>query len=198
MGPASGDNMHTEDKVNVPKLTHDGANWVDYRNRLLWLLESQHIDTHITADSMPSEYTNLGKVGGLEPQERWSKEEYAIRQVIGSSVPTTAFTSIKSKKTVKGAWSTLKKIYKEKCMGWLRTSCEDSGTQDAERAKVFAPISNIWLTSKNSLQPWARIPVTMTTQTSSSPPFQAHIASPARPSATQCVLLGSPSLWTSW
>src|SRR5260221_14039874 len=66
---------------------------------------------------MPTEYTTIVKVVGLEPQERWSKEEYAIRQVIGSSVPTAAFAGIKSEKTVKGAWPTLKKIYKEKTRG---------------------------------------------------------------------------------
>src|SRR5260221_8519796 len=157
MGPASGDNMHTEDKVNVPKLTHDGANWVDYHDRLLWLLESQHIHTHITDDSMPSEYTNLGKVSSLEPQERWSKEEYAIRQVISSSIPTAAFASIKSEKMVKGTWSTLKKIYEEKMCGLAADLMRRFWNMNAERAKVFAPISSIWLTSENSLQPWARI-----------------------------------------
>jgi len=39
--------MHTEDKANIPKLTHDGSNWVDYCDRVLWLLESQNIDAHI-------------------------------------------------------------------------------------------------------------------------------------------------------
>jgi len=117
MGPASGENMHTEERVNVPKLTHDGSNWVDYRDRVLWLLESQNIDAHIADDTMLTSYTTDGKIGGLEPPERWKKEETVIRQVIGPSVPPTAFARIKGQKTVKGAWETLKRIYEEKTRG---------------------------------------------------------------------------------
>jgi hypothetical protein len=109
--------MHSDDKFNVPKLSIDGANWVDYRDRVLWLLESQNIEAHIADDSMPSSYTTQGKVGGLEPQDRWTKEEQVIRQVIGPSVPSAAFARIKGQKTVKGAWTTLKKIYEEKTRG---------------------------------------------------------------------------------
>jgi hypothetical protein len=45
------------------------------------------------------------------------KEEMAIRQVIGASVPSAAFTRIKVQKTVKGAWAVLKKLYEEKMCG---------------------------------------------------------------------------------
>src|SRR6266581_603348 len=117
MGPASGETMHTDERVNVPKLTHDGSNWVDYRDRVLWLLESQNIDAHIEDDTMPTSYTSDGKIGGLEPPERWKKEETVIRQVIGPSVPPAAFARIKGQKTVKGAWETLKRIYEEKTRG---------------------------------------------------------------------------------
>jgi hypothetical protein len=117
MGPGSDDTMQSKQKVTVPKLTADGTNWVDYCDQLLWLLELQHIETHIADDSMPTLYTTQGKVGGLEPQERWMKEEMAIRQVIGASVPSAAFAQIKGQKTVKGTWAVLKKLYEEKTCG---------------------------------------------------------------------------------
>jgi len=117
MGPASGENMHTEERVNVPKLTHDSSNWVDYRDCILWLLESQNIDTHIADDTMPTSYTTDGKISSLEPPEHWKKEETVIRQVIGPSMLPTAFTCIKGQKMVKGAWEMLKRIYKEKTHG---------------------------------------------------------------------------------
>jgi hypothetical protein len=117
MGPGSDDTMQSEQKVTIPKLTTDGTNWVDYRNWLLWLLESQHIEMHIAGNSMPISYTTQGKVGGLEPQERWTKEEMAIRQVIGASIPSATFARIKGQKMVKGAWAVLKKLYKEKMCG---------------------------------------------------------------------------------
>jgi hypothetical protein len=117
MGPGSDDTMQSEQKVTIPKLTTDGTNWVDYRNQLLWLLELQHIEMHITNDSMLTSYTTQGKIGGLKPQERWMKEEMAIRQVISTSVPSAAFTQIKGQKTVKVAWAALKKLYEEKMHG---------------------------------------------------------------------------------
>jgi len=40
MGPGLGDTMHSEDKITIPKLPDDSSNWVDYRNHVLWLLES--------------------------------------------------------------------------------------------------------------------------------------------------------------
>jgi hypothetical protein len=72
---------------------------------------------HIADDSMLTSYTTQGKVGGLEHQERWMKEEMAIRQVIGTSVPSAAFTRIKGQKTVKGTWAALKRLYEEKMRG---------------------------------------------------------------------------------
>ena len=106
--------MTSEDKIQVPKLSADGANWVDYRDRLLWLLESHSIEEHIQHDTLPTSYTTLGKIGGLEPLERWRKEEFAIRQVIGPSIPSSAFTRVKSNKSVKSVWEALKQIYEEK------------------------------------------------------------------------------------
>jgi len=41
---------------------------------------------------MPTSYTTDGKVGGLEPKDRWKKEETVIRQVIGPSIPSAALT----------------------------------------------------------------------------------------------------------
>ena len=62
--------MPNEDKIIAPKLTTkscrgNGSNWVDYRDRVLWRLESQSIDVHAEYDSPPSTYTALGKIGGL-------------------------------------------------------------------------------------------------------------------------------------
>jgi len=114
MGPGLNDNMHFEDKITIPKLSDNGSNWVDYRNRVLWLLESQTIDNHINHDSPPTAYQNQGKVGGVEYANRWKKEETAIKQVIGPSIPRATFSRIKGQKHIKGVWTILKQIYEEK------------------------------------------------------------------------------------
>ena len=112
MGPDSGDNM--QDKIILPKLSDDGSNWVDYRDRVVWLLESQNIEQHIDHDIAPSSYTAVGDVGGLKPEERWKKEETNIKQIIGPSLPRGPFSRIKGQKTVHGVWAILKQVYEEK------------------------------------------------------------------------------------
>ena len=114
MGPDPNDDMHPGDKVTIPKLADDGSNWIDYRDRVVWLLESQNIDEHIDNDTVPSSYTNGGNVGGLMPEQRWKKEETTIKQVIGPSLPRGAFARIKGQKTVHGVWVALKQVYEEK------------------------------------------------------------------------------------
>ena len=69
MGPDPNDDMHPGDKVTIPKLADDSSNWIDYRDRVVWLLESQNIDEHIDNDTIPSSYTNGGNVGGLMPEQ---------------------------------------------------------------------------------------------------------------------------------
>jgi len=114
MGPGLNDNMHFKDKITILKLSDDGSNWVNYRDHVLWLLESQTIDDHIDHDSPPTAYQNQGKVGGVEYTNCWKKEETAIKQVIGPSIPCTAFSRIKGQKNIKGVWDILKQIYEEK------------------------------------------------------------------------------------
>jgi len=134
MGPGLNDNMHFEDKITIPKLSDDGSNWVDYRDCVLWLLESQTIDDHIDHDSPPTAYQNQGKVGRVEYTDHWKKEETAIKQVISPSIPHAAFSCIKGQKNVKGVWDILKQIYEEKTrvlaadlMRWFQnTRCSDN------------------------------------------------------------------------
>jgi hypothetical protein len=117
MGPGSNNNMHPEDKVTIPKLADDGSNWIDYRDCVVWLLESQNIDEHIENDTIPSSYSTTGEVGGLKLDQHWKKEEMNIKQVIGPSLPCGAFSRIKGQKTVHGVWALLKQIYEEKTRG---------------------------------------------------------------------------------
>ena len=113
MGPALTDDT-MQDKIIVPKLADDSSNWIDYRDRVVWLLESQNIEQHIEHDTMPSAYTTPGNVGGQEAKQLWKKEEMNIKQVIGPSLPRSAFSRIKNQKTVHGVWAALKQVYEEK------------------------------------------------------------------------------------
>src|SRR5579863_3868268 len=144
MGPGLDDTMQYKDKVTIPKLTDNGSNWVDYHDCILWLLNSQTIDIHIKHNSPSTEYTTIGKVGGLEPTECWRKEETIIKQVIGASIPYSAFTHIKGQKTVKDIWAVLKTIYKDK-MSALAADlmCHFQSTRCGENDNVCTHFQNL-------------------------------------------------------
>jgi hypothetical protein len=109
--------MQLEDhsiKQNIPKLAVDGSNWVIFRDRLLWVLDTNSLSEHLAHDTIPTSYTNAGPVGSLQPDERWRKEEGLVRQIIGATIPDTAFNRVKGCTNAKDTWTALKKIYEER------------------------------------------------------------------------------------
>src|SRR5487761_336488 len=103
-----------EQRVQVPKLSPDGTNWVIYRDRLTWAMQTNTFDEHKQHNSPSLTYTAAGNLNGLTPEVRWTKEESAIKQVLGSTLPDTAFNKIKATASVKDAWDTLKRIYEDR------------------------------------------------------------------------------------
>ena len=103
-----------EQKAYVPKLSIEGNNWVMYRDRILWVMKQYQIKEHIATNAPPATYISKGTVGGITPQERWEREEHAIRTALGNSMPDKAFNQIKDTESVKGAWDILKSAYEDR------------------------------------------------------------------------------------
>jgi len=99
--------------IQVPKLSLDGSNWVVYHNRLIWAMQTNTFTDHVAADTPTMAYTAIGDVGGLTPDACWAKEENAIKLVLGSMLPDTAFNRIKTTANVCDAWEILKWVYEE-------------------------------------------------------------------------------------
>jgi hypothetical protein len=83
-------------QVQVPKLSLDGANWVIYHNRLKWAIWTNSFNAHVSDTSPTQVCTTLGTIDGLTPDTCWEKEENAIKQVLRSMLPDTAFNRIKA------------------------------------------------------------------------------------------------------
>ncbi|KAH9990645.1 hypothetical protein BJV74DRAFT_885003 [Russula compacta] len=56
-------------KHTVPKLAADGSNWVIYRDRMLWVLDTNSLKDHLQHDSMPTSYTTTSTIGSLTPEQ---------------------------------------------------------------------------------------------------------------------------------
>ena len=57
------------------------------------------------------------RVGGLEPEARWRKEEGTVRTLIGASLPDAIFNRISvggTAETAKAVWDSLKRTYEER------------------------------------------------------------------------------------
>ena len=61
------DTMQTDDtKIIIPKLAHDGSNWVIYWDCMLWSFRTNSTDSHFMHDSPPAPYVAIGQVNGLD------------------------------------------------------------------------------------------------------------------------------------
>jgi hypothetical protein len=101
-------------QVQVPKLSLDGANWVIYHNRLKWAMQTNSFNAHASDTSLTQAYTTLGMIGGLTSDVHWKKEENAIKQVLGSTLPDTAVNRIKASANVHDTWEILRHVYEER------------------------------------------------------------------------------------
>ena len=107
--------MQTEDhRLTVPKLLADGTNWVIYRDRVVWALSANGLDVHLTQDTPTDDFFDEGVIGGLEPETRWRKQNGMVKSLIGTSVPDSVFTQIKSATTAREAWEILKRVNEER------------------------------------------------------------------------------------
>jgi len=94
--------------IQVLKLSLDSSNWVVYCDRLIWAMQTNTFMDHAVADTPPMAYVTVGDVGGLTPNACWVKEENAIKLVLSSMLPDTAFNRIKTTANVHNAWEILK------------------------------------------------------------------------------------------
>ena len=108
--------MSDDLKISITKLVADGSNWVTYRDRMLWAVDSRDLSQHLTSASMTQTYIDAGNIGTLTPQMRWNHDQAAVKQLIAISVPDTVFNSIKAGATAKDVWDALKKLYEGRTM----------------------------------------------------------------------------------
>ena len=57
-------------RINVPKLQADGSNWVTYRDRMIWAMDSRALSDHLTNETMPALYGAAGVINGVEAPTR--------------------------------------------------------------------------------------------------------------------------------
>jgi hypothetical protein len=81
---------------------------------VIWAMQANDINDHISSDTIPAAYTALGEIDNLAPEARWTKQENQIKQVLCSTLPDTAFNRIKNSTTIKDAWDTLKRVYEDR------------------------------------------------------------------------------------
>ena len=103
--------MGDELKSSVTKLLADGSNWVTYRDRLMWAIDSRALTEHLTETTTTATYVTVGAVNGLTPDMRWAIDQAVVKQLIAASVPDSVFNSIKSGRTAKDVWDALKRLF---------------------------------------------------------------------------------------
>src|ERR1700677_1294431 len=103
--------MSDELRINVPKLSADGTNWVIYRDRMLWAMDSRTLSNHLTNASMPAAYRAAGTIHGVPAPARWAHGEATVKQAIAASVPDSIFNRIKGSTRAKDVWDALRALF---------------------------------------------------------------------------------------
>ena len=103
--------MNEDYKLNVLKLAADGSNWVTYRDRMKYALDTRGWSDHLTSATTSQAYKDAGDVGGVKPDARWKTDEAVVRQLIVASVTDSVFNRIKGGANAKSVWDELKKIF---------------------------------------------------------------------------------------
>jgi gag-polypeptide of LTR copia-type len=103
--------MSDDFKVTMVKLANDGANWISYRDRMIWAFDNRRWSEHLTNDAVPATWVTIGTI---TPQQRWEAEEASTKNLIAASVPDHVFNRIKSKTNTKEIWDAIKEIYQKR------------------------------------------------------------------------------------
>jgi len=103
--------MSDEFNIRITKLAADGANWVTYRDRIMWALDTKGLLDHLTNDTITSDYSTAGTIDGLVPEARWKRNEAMVKQLVAGSVPDTVFSQIKAGLKAKEVWDQLRALY---------------------------------------------------------------------------------------
>ena len=70
--------MNKDYKFNIVKLAADGSNWVTYRDRMKYALDTHGWSDHLTNDTVSQAYKNAGDVGGVKPKAWWKADEALV------------------------------------------------------------------------------------------------------------------------
>jgi hypothetical protein len=104
--------MSNDFKSQVEPLLPDGANWVSYRDRMVWALEARDLlADHLTSTTVTQAYIDVGTINKVSAAARWQTDDRAVKQMIASSVPNTVFASIKGHTAAKDVWDALKALF---------------------------------------------------------------------------------------
>ena len=103
--------MSNELRINVLMLQADGSNWVIYRDRMMWAMDSRTLSAHLTNVLMPTAYSLAGTINGVSAPTRWAHGEATVKQAIAASVLDSIFNHIKGSTCVKDIWDALKALF---------------------------------------------------------------------------------------
>src|SRR5260370_14531279 len=103
-----------EDRLHLPKLVADSANWITYCDRIQWSMKMRGLGDHLTSKAVTKLYTNAGDIGGVSPAQRWVRDEITASGLLDATIPDEVFWDIKSSETVMDVWAQLKALFEGK------------------------------------------------------------------------------------
>ncbi|OSD00474.1 hypothetical protein PYCCODRAFT_1371095, partial [Trametes coccinea BRFM310] len=115
----------TDDFVRVPRLEVGGANWVLYKDRLLWAADAKGVLGHLDGTSKepePPRQTGQAAAGTPDSTQTqyeadfaaWRKGEATAKQLVASTIPDSLFMKVRSRGTARAIWLAITAEFEKK------------------------------------------------------------------------------------
>ncbi|KAH9850848.1 hypothetical protein C2E23DRAFT_734110, partial [Lenzites betulinus] len=117
----------TDDFVRVPRLEVGGANWVIFKDRLLWAADAKGVLGHLDGTSKEPEAPAPSQTGQAtaetpDPAQtkydadlaEWRKREATAKQLVASTIPDSLFMKVRGRATARAIWEAIAAEFEKK------------------------------------------------------------------------------------
>jgi LTR polyprotein gag-polypeptide-like protein len=109
----------SDECINMPMLTVDGSNWVNYHDHIVPILRVKKLADHLVSNTPTPRYMNAGNINGLTPAQHWAKDEDITVVMLNALIPDAIYTQVKGGNSVKALWDTLKSLFEGCSCNWI-------------------------------------------------------------------------------
>jgi LTR polyprotein gag-polypeptide-like protein len=101
----------SDECINMPMLTADGSNWINYCDCLVVILWVKKLADHLMNNTVTAHYITTSDVNGLTPTQCWADNEDLTLMILNASILDAIYTQVKGGTNIKAIWDALRLLF---------------------------------------------------------------------------------------